>query len=87
MTDVMSRHHGGDVGDERSRYPPIVPGDCESAPPPKRRQPSKSLTVYQFFNKLGNPILIQFDLEGLTFYVVGQYSEHYVWHIGNLIRQ
>ena len=85
MVGVMFRHHGGDVDDELPRHPPIVPGDCESAPPPKRRQHSKSLIVYQLFNKLGGPIPIQFDLEGLTFYVVGQYSEHCVRHNGNLI--
>ena len=49
----------------------IILGDYESAPPPKRRQHSTSLTIYQLFNKLGGPILIQFDLEGLTFYVIG----------------
>ena len=46
MADVLSRHHGGDVGDEPPRHPTTIPGDCESVPPPKRRQHSKSLTVY-----------------------------------------
>ena len=87
MVDVLSRHHGGDEGDEPPRHLPTVLGDCESTPPPKRRQHSKSLTIYQLVNKLGTCIPIQFDLEGDTFYVVGLYSEHYVRHIGNLIRQ
>ena len=84
MTDVISRHHGGDEGDEPPRHPPSVPSNCESTPPPKRRQHSKSLTIYQLVNKLGSYIPIQFDLEGNTFYAVGQYSEHYVRHIGSL---
>ena len=71
MADVLPRHHGGDRGDEPPRHPPSVLGDYESAPPPKRRQHSKSLTVYQLFNKLGGPIPIHFDLEGDIFYVVG----------------
>ena len=71
MADVMSRYHGGDKGDELPRYRPTVPGDCESSLPFKRRQHSKSLTAYQLFNKLGGPIPIQFDMEVLTFYVVG----------------
>ena len=71
MANVLSRHHGRDEGDELPRHPPIVPGDCESASPPKRRQHYKSLSVYQLVNKLGGCILIQFDLEGNTFYVVG----------------
>ena len=83
----MSRHHGGDGGDELLRHPLTIQGDCESAPPPKRRQHSKSLTAFQLFNKLGDCIPIQFDLEGLIFYVVSQYSEHYVWRICSLIRQ
>ena len=87
MADVLSRHHRGDEGDKPPRHPPTVPGDCESAPPPKRSQYSKSLIVYQLANKLGGYIPIQFDLEGNTFYVVGLYSEHYVRHIGSLIRQ
>ena len=67
MTDVMSRNHGGDGGDEPPRHPPTVPSYCESTPPPKRRQHSKSLVVYLLFNKLGGHILIQFDLEGFHF--------------------
>ena len=85
MADVMSRHHRGDGGDEQPRHPSTVPSNCESAQPPKMRQNSKSLTVYQPFNKLGGPIPIQLDLESLKFYSIGQYSEHYVQHIGNLI--
>ena len=46
IVDVMSRHHGEDGGDEPPKHPPTIPGDCESALPPKRRQYSKSLTVY-----------------------------------------
>ena len=87
MSDVLPRHHGGDGGDESPRNPPIVPDDCESAPPPKRRQHSKSLTVYQLINKLGGCIPIQFDLERDTFYAIFQYSEHNIRHIGSLIRQ
>ena len=34
MTDIMSRHHGRDGGDELPRHPFTVPGDCEFAPPP-----------------------------------------------------
>ena len=49
----MYRHHRGDGVDESSKHPPIVPGDCESAPPLKTS--SKSFTVYQLFNKLGGP--------------------------------
>ena len=48
---------------------------------------TKSLTVYQLFNKLGGRIPIQFNLKGLTLYPVGQYSEHYVQYISSLIRQ
>ena len=58
MTDVLPRHHGGDENDEPPRHPSTVPGNCEFAPPPKRRQHSKSLTVYQLFNKLGGFIPI-----------------------------
>ena len=78
MADVMSRYHGGDEGDEPPRHPPTVLSDCEFALPPKRRQHSKSLTVHQLFNKLRDLIPILFDLEGFTFYIVGQYYEHYV---------
>ena len=84
--EVMPRHHGVDGGDEPPRHPPTILGDCESAPPPKRRQRTKSLTFFRLYNKLGGPIPIQFDLEGETFYVVGQYFKHCVWHIGSLIR-
>ena len=87
MTDVLPRHHGGDKSDKPPRHSPIVPSDYESAPSHKRRQHSKSLTIYQLFNKLGCPIPIQFDLEGEIFYVVCQYFEHCVWYIGSLIRQ
>ena len=73
-------------GDESPRHPPTVAADCEFALPPKMRQHYKSLTVYQLVNKLGGYILIQFDMEGNIFYVVGQYSKHYVRHIGSLIR-
>ena len=84
----MPSHHGGDGSNEPPRYPPsIIPTGCESAPPSKMRQHYKSLTVYQFYNKLRHPIPIQFDLDGETFYIVGEYSEHYVRHIGSLIRQ
>ena len=87
MTDVyMPTYHGGDEGDELSRHPPSVPVDCESARPLKRRQHSKSLIVFHLYNKLGGLIPIQFDLEGETFYVIGQYSKHYVRHISSLIR-
>ena len=79
MADVMSSHHEGNEGDELPRHPPsIVPADYESAPPPKRRQHYKSLKVYQLYNKLGRPFPNQFDLDGETFYAVGEYSEHYV---------
>ena len=37
MADLMSRRHGGDGGDEPPRHPPTIPGDYESATPPKRR--------------------------------------------------
>ena len=67
------------------RHPPTVLGDCESASPLKRRKHSKSLMVFQLYTKLGGPIPIQFDLKGETFYTIGQYSEHYVRHIGSLI--
>ena len=88
MADVMPSHHGGDGADEPPRHPSsTILVDCESASPPKRRQYYKSLTVFQLYNKLQGPIPIQFDLEGETFYAVGEYSEHYVWHIGSLIRQ
>ena len=84
----MPSHHGGDWGDELPKHPPnTVPIDCESIPPPKRRQHYKSLTVFQRYNKLQGHIPIQFDLEGETFYAVGEYSEHYIRHIGSLIRQ
>ena len=63
----MSKHHGGDGGDKPPRHPLTIPDDYESASPPKRRQHYKSLTIYELFNKLGAPIPIQFDLEGLTF--------------------
>ena len=85
MADVMPTHHGGDGGDELPRHPLIVLSDYQF-PPPKRSQHSKSLTTFQLYTKLGGPIPIQFDLEGKTFYVVGQYSEHYVRHIGSLIQ-
>ena len=71
MADVMSRHHGGDGGDESPRHPPTVRGECASTSPSKRRQHSKSLIVYQLFNKPRGRIPIQFDLEDLTFYIVG----------------
>ena len=88
MADVMPSHHGEDGGDEPPRHPPsIVPANCESAPLPKRRQHYKSLMVFQLYNKLQGPIPIQFDLEGETFYAVGEYSKHYVQYIGSLIRQ
>ena len=58
MIDVMFRLDRGDMGDEPPKYPPTVPDDCESVPSPKRRQHSKSLTIYQLFNKLGDPIPI-----------------------------
>ena len=59
MADVMPSHHGGDKGDEPPRHPPcIVPGDCKSAPPPKRRQHYKSLTMFQLYDKLRGPIPI-----------------------------
>ena len=58
MSDVISRHYGGNGGHVPPRQPPTVPGDCESASPPKRRQHSKSLIVYQLFNKLGGLIPI-----------------------------
>ena len=46
MTDVMPSHHGGNRGDEPPRHSPsTVPADCQSTPPPKRRQHYKSLTV------------------------------------------
>ena len=86
MADVIPSHHGGDGGDELPRHPhSIVLTDCESAPPPKRRQYYKSFMVYQLYNKLGRLIPIQFNLDGETFYAVGEYSEHYVRHIGSLI--
>ena len=78
MVDVLPRHHGEDEGNESPRHPPIILDDWESAPPLKRKKHSKSLAVYQLFNKLEGHIPIQFDLEGDTFYVVGQYSKHYV---------
>ena len=95
----MPSHHGGDGGDEPPSHPPsTVPAYSESAPSSKRSQHYKSLTIFQLHNKLQGPILIQFNLEGETFYTVGEYSkhyvrhigeysEHYVWHIGLLIRQ
>ena len=46
----MSRHHRGYGSDEPPRHPLIVPGDCKSASPPKKRQHSKLLTVYQLFS-------------------------------------
>ena len=58
MANVMSMHHIGDVGDEPPKHSPIVPGDCESAMPLKKRYHSKSLIVYQLFNKLGHLIPI-----------------------------
>ena len=64
MANVMPRNHEGDRSHEPPRHPPTIPADCESAPPPKRRQHSKSLIVFQLYNKLGGPIPIQFDLEG-----------------------
>ena len=45
-------------GDEPPRHPLTVPGDCKYAPPLKRRQHCKSLTIYKNFNKLGGPIPI-----------------------------
>ena len=86
MTDVLFRHHVRDRGDEPPMHYPTMSGDCESIPHPKRRQHSKSLIVYYLINKLGGHIPIHFDLEGNTFYVVGQYSEHYFHHIGSIIR-
>ena len=84
----MPSHHGGDGGHEPPRHPPNTGlADCESAPPPKRRQHCKSLTVFQLYSKLQGPIPIQFDLEEETFYAVGEYSKHYVWHIGSMIQQ
>ena len=53
MAEVMPSHHKGDRGDEPPRHPPsTVPTDCQFAPPPKRRQHYKSLTVFQLYNKL-----------------------------------
>ena len=46
MANVMPSHHGGYEGDEPPRYPPTIPGNCQSAPPLKRRKHSKSLTVF-----------------------------------------
>ena len=88
MANVMPSHHGGDGVDEPPRHPPSTdPADYEFAPPPKRRQHYKSLTVFQLYNKLQSLFPIRFNLEGKTFYAVGEYSEHYVQHIGSLIRQ
>ena len=86
MADVMSSHHGGD-GDEELPRPPssTVPADYQSAPPLKMRQHYKSLTVFQLYDKLRSPIPVQFDLEGNTFYAVGEHFEHYVRHIGSPI--
>ena len=53
IAEIMSRYIGGDGADELPRHPPIIPSDCESASPLKMRQHSKSLTIYQLFNKLG----------------------------------
>ena len=51
MADVVSMHHGGDVRDELPRHPPTILGDCDQfATSIKRRQHSKSLTVYQLVN-------------------------------------
>ena len=84
----MPSHHGRDRGDEPPRHPPsTVLTDWESALPPKMRQHYKSLTIFQLYNKLQGPIPVQFDLEGETFYAVGEYSDHYVRYIGSLIRQ
>ena len=53
MTEVMPSHHGGDGGDEPPRHlPSTVPADCQSTPPPKRRQHYKSLTIFQLYEKL-----------------------------------
>ena len=88
MANIMPSHHGGVGGDEPPKHPPnIVPADCQFTLPPKRRQHYKSLTIFQSYNKLQGPIPVQFDLEGETFYVVGEYSEYYIRHIGSLIRQ
>ena len=69
MADALSKHHGGDGGKVSPKRPTIVYGDCESTTPPKKSQHSKSLIVYQLFNKIGKVIPIQFDFEGQTFYV------------------
>ena len=75
MADVMPSHHGSDGGDELPRHPSsTVLANCQFALPPKRRQHYKSLTVFQLYNKLQGPIPVQFDLEGETFYAVGEYS-------------
>ena len=37
MIDVLSRHHGGDRGDEPPRHPSTIPANCESAPSSKKR--------------------------------------------------
>ena len=66
MADVMPSPHGGYEGDEPPRHPPsTVVADCEYAPPLKRRQHYKSLTVFQLYNKLRGLIPFQFDLEGV----------------------
>ena len=52
MADVMPTHYRENEGDEPPKHPPTLPTDCESAPPPKRRQHSKSLIVFQLYNKL-----------------------------------
>ena len=61
MADIMPSHHGEDESDELLRHQPsIVPTNCESVPPLKRRQHYKPLTVYQLYNKLRCLIPIQY---------------------------
>ena len=78
MVDVLISCHGCDGGREPHQDPSTPFIDFYFTPPTIRQKHSKSLNSYKLFKDLWHPIPIKFDIEGGTFYAIGEHSEYFV---------
>ena len=86
MADVMSTYHGGDGDDELPKHPPLYLATMSLHCLIKG---GKILSLWQYISFLANLEVLSpsNSISRAKYYVVGQYSDHYIWHIRTLIRQ